>query len=507
MSAFDSSTRNKVPSNAVLPDLYLKEEGHANPAWDIPVRTIIIQDGHCYIDIKRRLTASKTFDSPLTPQEYSDLVSVFNRYYGILGRTPHWALFPRQGFLDVGQPTSYSYQYAGKSCNDSELFESEDSILVDRAYHDYHIVIEKIIKRIEGETPMKKDLNAILSDFKAWIIDNGQAGVGSAGSYAYTYVPKLIENVLHPAFEKVIPGFQPYRSFSNSAAHAEIRRLIFAASEQIVAGEMCNANASSKKTLSNYRSGLRMFFRFMESENVYYDVSLSKQAKGILSGFVSSTTVVIEYSRDELRKTFKSRVTTWDRAYQKLLYPARLINRIFNASSSKEKYKDLLDRVIARIKFRVNPTDYVRLKNVSSIAIYPGKKVEVTTTDKRMSGLLTEDGAKNLCDMKALTVADLSIDHDVPLENLLNTAAAEKDYPYLKRLSDLYAGSKTNNYLAVAGIRGFVKRTKECYDQHKKDEFADPAFIGGLLDDLEKLYGKIECTIMDRKANSKKGKN
>ena len=111
--------------------------------------------------------------------------------------------------------------------------------------------------------------------------------------------------------------------------------------------------------------------------------------------------------------------------------------------------------------------------------------------------------------VQVTAIGDLSLDHDVPLENIINSKKAQVEYPYLKELSDVYCrcvnrGKDVTDYLSVEHIRSFVTYSKKCYDEN--ESVFDTIFANELYKDLDNLYNEISLTIMLTKYNASKGK-
>ena len=354
---------------------------------------------------------------------------------------------------------------------------------------------------------MKQSFATVLKDYKEWLIDN-MVSRGSAASYAGAYVPMLVKKVLSPFFAETFDGLDPYECFNNSSAKASASRLILAASEEIVEKElMKDSPVLAKKTLSNYRSGIRAFFNYMSEEGLYFDTSLTASQREKMHAFVVAGSTPIKYNKKELFDIFKSRLITQDRAYDRMLYCARVIHQTFNQSEKKGSYNDLLAYVIGNTKFLIEEGGVIRLNDIYDIVIYPSKRVVVHTDDKSEHTLYTlnADGARVL--LRAMTAEDLSIDHDEPLENLLNNAEARRIYPRLKEVGDYYAAPCTDHYLTgCPKVRDFSHKSPICFKRYK-DALTAPVFVEGLFNDLERLYKeKISFTIMLKSYNSSKGK-
>ena len=354
---------------------------------------------------------------------------------------------------------------------------------------------------------MKKNITTVLEEFENWLIDNEIVGEGSARSYADSYVPGLIEKVLTPYFEKAFEGLDPYATFRQSSVFSTDGRLILAASEEIILKEREDkSSALSAKTLSNYRSGLRAFIGFLSAEGLCFDVKPTASQRKSMTAFVTEGNSAVTYTCRELFGIFKSRLITQDRAFNRMLYCARMIHRIFNQSALKKDYDALFDRVISNVRFLLEDGNSVCLKDIKKVLIYPNRYTLVCLNDGTRHKLYTLTTEKQRVLLRALTVADLSLDHDTTLENILNNDAARSDYPHLKTVGDCYAGSCTDLYLDYCpGVRKFSTRTKERFSACQ-DTLTDADFVRKLYADMKKFYDVVSLTVMLRRDNSKKGK-
>jgi len=354
-----------------------------------------------------------------------------------------------------------------------------------------------------------KDFLSVIGEFENYLYHSGLYTNGTSKCYAQNYVKPAIEKLLASWFANhdIVNPFSMYNE-KGSQNDIEERSLIVAISDCLISQEIKNLQLGlSAKTIGNWRSGLRLFFTFLETQNYCFG---GKIKSGVLNKNIQKSCTSVVYSDIDLFNTFKARLITQDRAYQNMIYPARLINLIFNNSNLKDKYQDLLKEAINNTKFLIDKSkkSNKKLSDISRLVIdynlKNGNSIIETKDDSWF--VITENTKTNIFEkIQAKGLEDLSLDHDIPLQNILDNANAQKDYSYLKQLSDIYATyvnsncRVSGNYLRVRNIRDFKNYSSTCY-RDKKTNF-DNAFIGELFNDLQKLYSNIGFTIMLRKYN------
>ncbi len=357
------------------------------------------------------------------------------------------------------------------------------------------------------------DFSSIIDEFEAYLFSSGLYSKGTSRYYARNYVKPAIEKILVPWFNK--NGLEnPFERYDTNNINIGQRSLIAAISDCIISQEAKNPQLGlTKKTVSNWRSGLRAFFTFLETQNYCFDY---KSSNKVLNHNIQQSGVSVVFSNLNLFKTFKARLITQDRAYNHMIYPARLINLIFNNSNLKSNYHGLLADAINDTIFLIDGTGSYKqlLRDISTLVIdynlKNGNSIIIGKTDSWF--VFTENPSTNGYEkIMAKGLADLSLDHNTPLQNILDTSKAQQDYPTLKKLSDLYASyvkgsSVSGNYLKVSNIRSFKDYSSGCYAEIKNNPAFNSDFIKKLLKDLKNLYNNIGFTIMLRNYNSSKGK-
>ena len=357
---------------------------------------------------------------------------------------------------------------------------------------------------------MKKSINQVLDEFFIHLC--GTYSLGTSKWYVNSYAKPAIDQILKPYFDKNF-GCNPFCSFNQSKSNSVRRSLIIAISESLLEKEIHDlALGKSAKTINNWRSGLRAFFAFLESEDYYFDCSTSKST---LEAALKSQKGSVTYSKQDMLKIFLSRLITQDRAYKHMIYPAKVLNQIFNNSDRRGDCRIILDEALKKTKFVIDGKgSSVNLKDISKLCIDYGNNgaVSICASGKHYD-LYTENPTvtPSLYErFSAIDFGDLSLDHDTPLQNILDNPSAQTDFPALYELSCVYAsfvkGSPEKDvFLKINDIRNFKKHSSDCFDK-EKTRFSDPAFVNRLLCDLNHLYKKISFTIMLTSYNSSKGK-
>ncbi|MBR2281330.1 MAG: hypothetical protein IJ863_01770 [Spirochaetales bacterium] len=281
--------------------------------------------------------------------------------------------------------------------------------------------------------------------------------------------------------------------------------------ENIISTEIANTRSGTSslsipaKTLSNYRSGFRRFINYLGVENSVVkkceDIGFPKSEKKIEIPFNSDQF----FSHRQMFNTFKSRLKTQDRFYSHIIFPVRLLSKLFNGKGKKEEYNLVLKNTIDSTKILICGEEKdVCFSSVSSLNINIGKEnsCQVNVVDKGWKTVCTEcyenGGGPKIRLLQPLSFMDLSLDHDTAMHNLLEEHCL--DYPALKRLSDRIA-----NHFNISGdynqLRGY--RDRICSEFYESVGFSENE-IDNLYKEFVELSEKISLTIMERSENSRK---
>ena len=240
-----------------------------------------------------------------------------------------------------------------------------------------------------------------------------------------------------------------------------------------------------KKTLKNYKSGMVMLKRFVDSG--IFPHNGKKQFNKVFAA---------SYAPNEIIDNFVFRLETQDRIYPKFktCFPCRLFSKIYTHHPLyQRKYDDMMTDCLNKTKFLVNSNkDYVTLQQISQLDILGGIKVWVKGNRYEV---FTEAFQKKVFKGCILTTAklleDLSLDHDEPLENIVNREIFK--FPELKKLSDAFWNHYTATGLSDSAL------TTSFYDNEYKKLSIDEA---QLLDEIIGIYRYVEFTIMEKRYNS-----
>lgn len=289
--------------------------------------------------------------------------------------------------------------------------------------------------------------------------------------------------------------------------------------EELLGNEIRNAKSGvcafgvGWKTLANYRSGFRSFMEFLgteresdrkENKQTVEEKKYKPDKPSIISllGFIPESQY---YSHRQMFRIFKSRLKTQDRFFENIIYPIRLLSKVFNDFGKDAEYNDLLESIIEQIKFKVSTesiiVDFNNIKSLridftdeeSSCSVNSGKDKKLVYTEYFENGQCT--GVRPIT---PTSFRDISLDHDTPMHSLLEDNLQK--YPALKELSDdigcFY--HSVDNYNDLRQYRNDICRNY--YEQHIfTQEEVENLFI-----DFKNLHKEISLTIMDRKENSKK---
>lgn len=360
--------------------------------------------------------------------------------------------------------------------------------------------------------------NELLNAFGTWLEDNQ-----IYSKQYYNYMRALVNKFFSEEFEKMF-GKNCFECFAEKPAKPTnaITRNFLVLCKCLIEKDLEDINSGkrprsgkSKKTLQDYQSGFYAFEEFVLTEgyNINAKKIENKDIEKVMQDY-SSGKIRVSYSKGQLIKIFKSRLTTQDRVYEKILYPARLINKIFNNSPSfHQKYMNLIENAIKRTKFVVDEDGKtLELGVIKSISINPFKKHDVMVVPMDGSKACSLYSRKNRTkgqfgEFEAKKgIASLSLDHDSSLESILNENVS--DFPELKRLSEIVAkheGNRDSDYKKyLSGSKQIKEWTKSVFNDCSAEINKD---INRLYEEIESLYDKkIGLTVMEGSENSSKGK-
>ena len=315
----------------------------------------------------------------------------------------------------------------------------------------------------------------LMKNYEQYLIDTGLTE-GSAKSYV-SYVSNAIR---HLSAGGLWTSLCTCDSVSDALALVELLGAKITA--EIESG---GVNVTVKpKTLRNYKSGVALLIPFFES-------LLDDGGELVIPSEVLGSATV-SYSQADLKRIFRARLSTQDRLYATMSYPARLITKINN-----RKYK-LYDRLIGGIKFLCTGDGKrsVTLKEIIRVVISGGYAYAETKEGFRPIYTETYRGGTAHGYRKAdvNSIALLSLDHDSPMK--IELASALKTRGELKRLSEDY--------------RSFCNRHSSTVASNLASDFFSHEYVGGgydrdrLLDEVRSFIDSLSLTVMHRSDNSSK---
>lgn len=238
----------------------------------------------------------------------------------------------------------------------------------------------------------------------------------------------------------------------------------------------------SIKTLRNYKSGVAMLIPFLEN--------------ALPGTTINPATLLgashLSYSRSDLKRIFKSRLSTQDRNHADSSYPARLITKINNRA------RKLYDRLIDNVKFLCSgdAKKKVKLKDISSVVIANG--FAYATVGNVALPIYTEtfrDGnSQGYRHADVTSIALLSLDHDIPMKSALTDAL--KSRSEFKKLSEAF-----NSY-HKAHVGDVASKVASTFfeNEYKSGAYNEDT----LLDEIQSFINTIHLTVMHKSDNSSK---
>ncbi|HEL9630567.1 TPA: hypothetical protein U0K61_001732 [Streptococcus suis] len=362
-------------------------------------------------------------------------------------------------------------------------------------------------------------IDIVCKDFREWL--KGHLSDNSIPQYI-TYVKNAL-SLLHTS--ELFPESESYyHSFvltpkNRSAEYIKNQldlSLLILYSNEIQKVPFKNQDFISSKDLSNARSGFQKFidfiYEFKNEDGCQYRFEkklINNDKLDLIREKLGEENQTLTLSKNLLTSRFRNRLVTQDRAYSNFILNVRLLNQLF---SGEEKYKSILNTAIGEVQFIISKSgDTVTLNEISQLQIIKDKLV--LFSNGRRYSLYTEKfkgktGDKTYVKMVKPSLSEMSLDHDIPLENILNTEQSRYEFPTLFELSEQIKEyiARKDSTLPVSGIKG-GEISKELYENLSK-YWSDKEFTNKLLDDYSKLFKDyITLTVMDKRENSRKNKN
>lgn len=314
--------------------------------------------------------------------------------------------------------------------------------------------------------------------FKDFMINNN-VNIKSVSSY-FSYVKNAYETFMVKDIKK-FPTI--YERLSVLTKRSRIMYCEYIIS--LINAEIKNPHTKyAKKTLGNHKSGITMLKRFVASE--IYPHNGKSQFTKKFSNF---------YTHDELIENFIWRLETQDRLYESgNSFPCDLFKKIFSKNPNCKKiYYDTLKVSLENTKFLVDANkNYGTLQGIDRLDILGG--IKVWTKGNSYDVFTEKFQKKQYCGCIKTTgilLEDLSLDHDIPLENIVNREIDK--LPELKRLSDAVI-----KHHKKTGLKRSPLTTSFYNNEYAKLAINEEQ----LLNEVISIYQYIEFTIMDKRFNS-----
>lgn len=261
---------------------------------------------------------------------------------------------------------------------------------------------------------------------------------------------------------------------------------------------LCSKSVDSKSA-SNWKTGLSAYIKFIDHLNMDQtdDVTFTDNEEPIQIEIESE----YYFSKDDLEKNFNLRITTQERLSGDLIFPIRLIKKLFYKSSKEDReyFDNWLFNVVENIELKTS-NKTLKFKDIDGISIVNSKdnKGAVNYVNYKGSNLplcsMTAEGT--IVNMECNTLKGIVIDHTKPMKLVLLENASRLNG--LKELTDKikpHISSLTGKEQAkAAAARGRVILPAL---------LSDHTIIEKLKNDLT-LIGSMPIQLMDSKENSKK---
>lgn len=330
--------------------------------------------------------------------------------------------------------------------------------------------------------------------WKIWL--KGVVGLkdNTIESYSERYLPRLLDR-LKPQVVSLMHQLIANGEFVKLVA---LLYKILEAWKNQDANWFNKGNDLSQKTIDNYGTALARYIDFL--------MDLIKN--GILPAGPSSSNFVnlpknasMHYTRDELVKTFSVRLITQDRfPVRGVYFPIRLIKKIILSANGGSRWFELWVKRYARGIRVLAKKEIYRIGEIESLDIFNGRVYVNTKADQVLTE--TSPNRPNPDEMRASTLADIAINHDVPI-SLLLAAGGWHALDQLKQMVDNWYA--TYNPGATSILQGDANDIAQgVYAVIMNLPVAQrQALIYGLKKDLQRI-AISPLTLMERGENSRK---
>lgn len=316
-----------------------------------------------------------------------------------------------------------------------------------------------------------------LEEFKNYVLTDANLSEGTARSYVSS-----IRSIL----KKEGVDLKEFLNSSNDKETTIINDIVSNYAKKI-------SECSDKKIrhrLTDLNSALICFLNFLSSKAT--------------NSVVNVSTIKTEqfFSREELIKIFLARIKTQDRFYGDYCLPFRIFSRIFPKDGD---FLNALKSLLKRVKFIISDKgktitlfeiDGLIIKTNGTVFVKCGNNQYQVYTQSFTNGI-----SNGLTEMVVNSIADVSLDHDVPLFEKKDRM--KELFPEITKLSDdVLKFIKKLKYSHPASMAGQI--AKDYFENQYSSLIIDKK---ELLKELIEFFNITSITAMDKKSNSSKNKN
>ncbi len=260
-------------------------------------------------------------------------------------------------------------------------------------------------------------------------------------------------------------------------------------SEQIaLAEEICNtldlatdspACMLSTKDLNNSKVAAHMLLAFISGHKW-------TKSKGLTVTFTQI------FSKKSLASIFRSRLRTQDRIYSFGAFPTNLLCKI----ATKHKVRNYWDTLIEKTKFVFNSKgDSICFEDIECVMLGSDNHAYFKKNDKIYTIFTKNTKTGCFVETKTNNVMNLSLDHDVPIENVLKQMLACNALPQMDKLGKDIVSFKLQYTATHPGAKNamIIGEYEKFYDAKRLmlDEVA-------LMQEFLNFLQALDLTVMDR---------
>lgn len=336
-------------------------------------------------------------------------------------------------------------------------------------------------------------------EFKNWLIGTERTSESSAKSYL-SYITSVNKLIVFNHNEKRFSFFEILNLEFKNKNHNILSQYITAAIDALSRKDADKILGRAKKSLQNYKSALFSYLDFFaeqfasDSDDIKNQISDSIEVD-TPSKELSQKKIIQEYPKKDLLKVFSSRIKTQDRCYADIFFPIRFVTRVFREQNKQDIFRDWLGNLLnSIIVFTEKGT--TSLSQISSLII-ENEAVYIITKDNTKEMVYTKlSDNTTLIPLKTNTLAQIAIDHDPPLYNIMISNKNQLPIIYL-------ISQKLREYIKD---KIDYKNLSEASRIEELSEFIQTISIQDLLSELKLITSETNLQLMDRSQNTSKGK-